>query len=80
MKLTKSQGISFFTAIVAFALFSAVLFLLPIRKSIVFWSGYVFAAYALVLMLISSMKFFKNQPNEERFIKTPVMVSLGSIL
>ena len=74
MKLTKSQGVSFFAAIVAFAVLSIALFLLPIRKSIVFWSGYVFMVYSLVLMLVSLLKFFRNQSEEGRFLKSPIVV------
>ena len=74
MRLTKAQGISCFAAVIAFAIFSVALFVLPVEKDLVFWLGYIFAIYALVVMFVSLLNFFNKQYKEERFLNLPVVV------
>ena len=74
MKMTKGQGISFFAVIVLFAVLSMMLFILPVDKKITFWMGYVFLAYALIIVLVTHFKFFNKQVKEERFMNVPVVV------
>ena len=74
MKINKGQGISFFAATVAFAVFSVALFVLPIDRTITFWLAYVFAGYAFLTMLVALLKFFNKKIKEEVFLNTPVVV------
>lgn len=80
MKLTKAQGISCFVAIVAFAVFSVALFVMPVEKNTVFWLGYVFALYALIVMFVSLFNFFNKQYKEDKFLNLPVVVLSWSFL
>ncbi len=80
MRLTKVQGISCFAAIVAFTVFSVALFVMPVEKNTVFWLGYVFALYALIVMFVSLLNFFNKQYKEEKFLNLPVVVLSWSFL
>lgn len=74
MKLTKGQGISIFAAAIAFVIFSIAIFVLPMDRGIVFWMGYAFAIYAFIVMVVSAIKFFGKQSDEDKFFNVPVMV------
>lgn len=73
MKLTKSQGISLFAAIVLFGMFNVVVFLAPIAHSAVFWLGYFFALYALVTMMSTLVLYFGKSIKEEKFLSLPAV-------
>jgi len=73
--MTKGQGISFFAAVIAFAVSSVLCFILPIEKNMVFWMGYTFVVYSLIVMLVSLIKFFKKQVKEEQVLNVPVVVA-----
>jgi len=74
MKMTKGQGLSFFAAIIAFTVFTISLFILVPVKTIVFWLGYLFAVYALIVMFVSLFKFFNKKSNDETFLNIPVVI------
>ena len=74
MKISKAQGVSFFVAIIAFAILSVALFISPAEKSIVFWLGYLFIVYAMLVMFVTLFKFFNKEVNGEQFLNLPVMV------
>ena len=74
MKLNKGQGISLLISFITFIVFSIVLFLLPIEKSLVFWMAYLFSGYALLVMLVSVFLFFSKTSKEEQFLNLPVVI------
>lgn len=74
MKLNKGQGISLLISFAIFTLFTVILFLLPIEKTLVFWMAYLFGAYALIVMLVSIFVFFSKTSKEDKFLNMPVVI------
>ena len=74
MKMTKGQGISLAILIVVFSIFSVLMFTMPIPKRLVFWLGYLFAAYAVLVMIGALFGLLKRQTDGEQFLNMPVVV------
>ncbi len=71
MKLSKGQGISLFTAIVAFGIFNTVVFLAPLTHSVNFWLGYFFELFSLITMVLTLVLYFGKPAKEEQFLSLP---------
>ncbi len=75
MKLSKSQGISFFASFILFAAFSVVVFLLKVPHGVMFWLGYLFGVFAMIVLCSSLFFFFTKKIKEEISLNTPVVVA-----
>lgn len=73
MKLSKGQGISLFTAIVAFAIFNIVVFVAPLVHSVNFWLGYFFELFALITMVLTLVLYFGKSVKEDKFLSLPAV-------
>lgn len=73
MKLSKGQGMSIFTALIVFALFNIVVFLAPLSHTIVFWLGYFFALFALIVMALTISLYFGKSVKEDKFLNLPAI-------
>ena len=73
MKSSKGLGISLFTAIITFGIFTTVIFLAPLEHTIIFWLGYLFAVFALVVTASVLALYFAKPIKEKKFLSLPAV-------
>lgn len=73
MGFTKNKGWSVVIALIALIAFSVVTFLLPVKRSVLFWMGYSFTVFA-TLFLLAVILITLNKPSlNDKFHGLPIL-------
>ncbi|MDO4608268.1 MAG: hypothetical protein Q4B40_03655 [Clostridia bacterium] len=73
MGFNKNKGISAVVVLIAFGVFNAIAFLIPLAHTLTFWLGYGFAALAAAVLIACFIFLFGSDSNEQSFLRVPLV-------
>ena len=76
MNFNKKKGVSTVAILIILAVFNAAAFLMPLKHTLTFWIGYLFAIISAVILLACLLFLFDSPHRERMFLRLP-LVKLG---